>query len=82
MSLEQNIKTHQRKFKTWITAQTSSLSSLSVSLPAEHSRRLEERDALIGQLQRSKAGLCQNVEDLKKQQEEESKVNEILKDNR
>lgn len=38
------------------------------------SRRLEERDSLIGQLQRSKAGVIQNYEDMKKQQEEESKV--------
>lgn len=29
---------------------------------------------MIGQLQRSKAGVCQNWEDLKKQLEEESKV--------
>lgn len=42
--------------------------------PAEFSRRLEERDSVIGQLQRSKAGVVQNYEDLKKQQEEECKV--------
>lgn len=42
--------------------------------PAELSRRLEERDSVIGQLQRSKAAIIQNHEDLKKQQEEESKV--------
>lgn len=46
--------------------------------PVEVSRRLEERDSLIGQLQRSKAGLIQNYEDMKKQQEEESKVSTDL----
>lgn len=35
---------------------------------------MEERDAMIGQLQRSKAGVCQNLEDLKRQMEENSKV--------
>lgn len=45
-----------------------------VVLVAEYSRRLEERDAMIGQLQRSKAGVCQNSEGLKRQLEEESKV--------
>lgn len=35
---------------------------------------MEERDALNSQLQRSKAGVCQNYEDLKRQMEEESKV--------
>lgn len=29
---------------------------------------------MIGQLQRSKAGVCQNSEDLKRQLEEDSKV--------
>lgn len=43
-------------------------------LPAEYSRRLEERDTMIGQLQRSKTGVCQNLDDLKKQMEEDSKV--------
>lgn len=42
--------------------------------PAEYSRRVEERDVMIGQLQRSKAGVCQNYDDLKRQLEEESKV--------
>ena len=45
-----------------------------VVLPAEYSRRLEERESMVGQLQRSKAGVCQNAEDLKKQLEEENKV--------
>ncbi|CAF94090.1 unnamed protein product, partial [Tetraodon nigroviridis] len=45
-----------------------------LSETAELSRRLEERDSLIGQLQRSKAAVIQNHEDLKKQQEEESKT--------
>lgn len=35
---------------------------------------MEERDVMIGQLQRSKAGVCQNYDDLKRQLEEESKV--------
>lgn len=48
--------------------------------PAELSRRLEERDSLIGQLQRSKAAITQNHEDLKKQQEEETRVSAALKD--
>ncbi|CAJ1085610.1 myosin-7B-like [Xyrichtys novacula] len=45
-----------------------------VAETAEYSRRVEERDALIGQLQRSRAGISQNFEDLKKQLEEESKA--------
>lgn len=48
--------------------------------PAELSRRLEERDSLIGQLQRSKAAITQNHEDLKKQQEEATRVSTGLKD--
>lgn len=47
--------------------------------PAELSRRLEERDCLIGQLQRSKAAITQNHEDLKKQQEEATRVSAGLK---
>lgn len=47
---------------------------LCVVLLAEYSRRLEEREAMIGQLTRSKAGVFQNSEDLKRQLEEESKV--------
>ncbi|KAM7404179.1 hypothetical protein PAMP_011550 [Pampus punctatissimus] len=43
----------------------------------EYSRRLEERDVLNGQLQRSKAGLCQSIEDMKRQLEEESKVRDL-----
>lgn len=46
----------------------------SLTETAEYSQRLEERDALIGQLQRSKVGLTQNSEDLKRQLEEESKA--------
>lgn len=47
---------------------------LAVAFSAEYRRRLEERDATIAQLQRLKVGACQNVEDMKKQLEEESKV--------
>ncbi|XP_075897746.1 myosin-7-like [Nelusetta ayraudi] len=45
---------------------------------AEYSRRVEERDVMIGQLQRSKAGVCQNYDDLKRQMEEESKARVAL----
>nr|XP_057941161.1 myosin-7B-like [Doryrhamphus excisus] len=45
---------------------------------AEYSRRMEEREVLNNQLQRSKAGLCQNMEGLKKQLEEESKARVAL----
>ncbi|XP_053174096.1 myosin-7B-like [Scomber japonicus] len=45
-----------------------------VTETAEYSRRLEERDVLNAQLQRSKTGLSQNIEDLKKQLEEDSKA--------
>ncbi|XP_057686574.1 myosin-7B-like [Corythoichthys intestinalis] len=46
----------------------------SVAEAAEYSRRLEEREVLTNQLQRSKAGLCQNLEDMKRQLEEQSKA--------
>ncbi|XP_042266018.1 myosin-7B-like [Thunnus maccoyii] len=45
---------------------------------AEYSRRVEERDVLNGQLQRSKVGLSQNIEDLKRQLEEEKKARVAL----
>ncbi|XP_034027771.1 myosin-7B-like [Thalassophryne amazonica] len=45
---------------------------------AECIRRLEERDALIGQLQRSKEGLRQSSDGLKRQLEEESKARVAL----
>lgn len=45
--------------------------------PAEFSHCLEERDSMIGQLQRSKAAIIQSHEDLKKLQEEDSKVTHI-----
>ncbi|XP_041656373.1 myosin-7B-like [Cheilinus undulatus] len=45
-----------------------------VTETTEYSRRLEERDSMIGQLQRSKTGISQNLEDLKKRLEEESKA--------
>lgn len=45
-----------------------------IAFTAEYSRRIEEREALIGQLQRSKANFSQDCENLKKQQEEDSKV--------
>ncbi|KAM7410734.1 hypothetical protein PAMA_020939 [Pampus argenteus] len=51
---------------------------LAATPPAEYSRRLQERDVLNGQLQRSKAGLCQSVEDMKRQLEEESKARVAL----
>ncbi|XP_054628952.1 myosin-7B-like [Dunckerocampus dactyliophorus] len=49
-----------------------------VAEAAEYSRRMEEREVLNNQLQRSKAGLCQNMEGLKKQLEEESKARVAL----
>lgn len=40
----------------------------------ELSRKLEEREAMVSQLQRSKNSFSQNVEEMKKQLEEENKV--------
>ena len=40
-------------------------------------RKLEEREALITQLQRSKSSFSQKAEELKKQLEEESKVSAL-----
>lgn len=37
-------------------------------------RKLEEREAMVSQLQRAKNSFSQNVEELKKQLEEENKV--------
>lgn len=42
---------------------------------AELGRKLEEREAMISQLQRSKTSFSQNAEELKKQLDEENKVN-------
>jgi len=47
-------------------------------LSAEVSRRLEEREVLVMQLQRTKSGLTQTMEEMKKQLEEECKVSLIL----
>ncbi|XP_077414063.1 myosin-7-like [Vanacampus margaritifer] len=52
--------------------------SRTVAEAAEYSRRLEEREALSSQLQRSKAELCHNLEDMKRQLEEESKARMAL----
>uniref|UniRef100_A0A6Q2ZQ03 Myosin-7B n=1 Tax=Esox lucius TaxID=8010 RepID=A0A6Q2ZQ03_ESOLU len=43
-----------------------------------YSRKLEERDALVTQLQRSKNSYSQNAEELKKQLEEENKAKNAL----
>lgn len=48
--------------------------SFSPSGLAEVSRKLEERESLVSQLQRAKNSFSQNVEELKKQLEEENKV--------
>ncbi|XP_039657330.1 myosin-7B-like [Perca fluviatilis] len=57
---------------------TEASAQASLTETAEYSRRVEERDAMINQLQRSKAGVCQNFEDLKRQLEEESKARVAL----
>lgn len=44
---------------------------------AEASRKLEERESLVSQLQRAKNSFSQNVEELKKQLEEENKVSSL-----
>ncbi|XP_075997481.1 myosin, heavy chain 7B, cardiac muscle, beta a [Genypterus blacodes] len=44
----------------------------------EMGRKLDEREALVSQLQRSKNSFCQNVEELKKQLEEDSKAKNAL----
>ncbi|KAG7224354.1 hypothetical protein INR49_004661 [Caranx melampygus] len=59
-------------------AEVSAQKARALTETAEHSHRLEERDAMIGQLQRSKTGVCQNLDDLKKQMEEESKARVAL----
>nr|XP_055045045.1 myosin-7 isoform X2 [Misgurnus anguillicaudatus] len=51
-----------------------SLKARTLSENAEASRRLEERDVLVMQLQRSKTSLNQTLEELKKQLEEECKA--------
>lgn len=45
---------------------------------AEVNRKLEERESMVSQLQRAKNGFSQNVEELKKQLEEENKVGGYL----
>lgn len=47
---------------------------MSSSATAEMSRKLEEREVTISQLQRSKNSFGQNAEELKKQLDEENKV--------
>lgn len=44
----------------------------------ELSRKLEEREAMVSQLQRAKNSFSQNIEELKKQMEEENKVGYLL----
>lgn len=41
---------------------------------AELGRKLEEREAMVSQLQRAKSSFSQTVEELKKQLDEENKV--------
>lgn len=52
------------------------VTKISISPPhvGEVSRKLEEREAMVSQLQRAKNSFSQNVEELKKQLEEENKV--------
>ncbi len=47
-------------------------------IPAELGRKLEEYEALVSQLQRNKISLSQNIEELKKQLDEETKVRETI----
>ncbi|CAK6981996.1 myosin-7B-like [Scomber scombrus] len=56
----------------------SALKARTLTETAEYSRRLEERDVLNAQLQRSKTGLMQNIEDLKRQLEEDGKARVAL----
>uniref|UniRef100_A0A3P9NE78 Myosin-7-like n=1 Tax=Poecilia reticulata TaxID=8081 RepID=A0A3P9NE78_POERE len=59
-------------------AEVSAQKARALTETAECGRRLEERDALIGQLQRFKASLSQDTENLKKQLEEDSKARVAL----
>lgn len=59
--------TNQLVTKIWI----------SPSHAGEVSRKLEEREAMVSQLQRAKNSFSQNVEELKKQLEEENKVSSL-----
>lgn len=44
------------------------------SLSGEFSRQLDEKDAMVSQLSRGKQAFTQQIEELKRQLEEESKV--------
>ncbi|XP_061591641.1 myosin-7B-like [Cololabis saira] len=59
-------------------AEVSDQETRALAETVEYRRRLEERDVLIGHLQRTKTGLDQNTEDLKKQLEEDSKARVVL----
>ncbi|XP_015250028.1 PREDICTED: myosin-7B-like [Cyprinodon variegatus] len=59
-------------------AEVSAQKARALTEAAECSRRLEEREALIGQLQRCKANLSQDTENLKKQMEEDCKARVAL----
>lgn len=61
----------QTDFTEWLVTQTSP------SHVGEVSRKLEERESMVSQLQRAKNSFSQNVEELKKQLEEENKVSSL-----
>lgn len=44
----------------------------------EYSRQLDEKDSLVSQLSRGKQAFTQQIEELKRQLEEEVKVNQLL----
>ena len=57
----------------WATNDKENISFLCVFL-GEYSRQVEEKDALISQLSRGKQAFTQQIEELKRQLEEEIKV--------
>lgn len=54
------------------------LSFLDLDLTGEYSRQLDEKDSLVSQLSRGKQAFTQQIEELKRQLEEEVKVNQLL----
>lgn len=50
------------------------IQSFMFSLSGEYSRQLDEKDAMVSQLSRGKQAFTQQIEELKRQLEEESKV--------
>lgn len=48
-----------------------------MSISGEFARQVEEKDSLISQLSRGKQGFTQQIEELKRQLEEETKVRTV-----